>query len=64
MKPMIAEACKTCGGEDCVCCEIYAEQVRPAQSYEDLFGEEDPFDIMAGITRGVDYDRYEEDEDE
>lgn len=37
-----ADACANCGGEDCVCCEIYHDRQRWV-SPEELFEEDDNF---------------------
>jgi hypothetical protein len=35
MKSNISSQCADCGGEDCVCCEIYVEQQRDSYYTED-----------------------------
>ena len=37
-----ADACANCGGEDCICCEIYHDRQRWV-SPEELFEEDDNF---------------------
>lgn len=39
MNMNISERCQNCGGEDCVCCEVYIEH-QADQKYDDSWMEE------------------------
>ena len=57
---MICKACEGCGGEDCVCCEIFLEEQRDQRSYYEEMGDED-FYQMLDFLEFCDFE--EEDED-
>lgn len=40
-----ADACAHCGGEDCVCCDIYQDRLR-WQSPEEIFQEDTYYDYF------------------
>ena len=54
---MICKACEGCGGEDCICCEIFLEEQRDQRSYYEEIGDEDFYQMQDF------YDFEEEDED-
>lgn len=54
---MFCKACEGCGGEDCVCCEIFLEEQRDQRSYYEEIGDEDFYQMQDF------YDFEEEDED-
>ena len=54
---MICKACEGCGGEDCICCEIFLEELRDQRSYYEEIGDEDFYQMQDF------YDFEEEDED-
>ena len=51
-----ADVCAHCGGEDCICCEIYHDRMN-WKSPEELFADDDYANI---VYEPID---YEEDED-
>lgn len=52
-----ADACASCGGEDCACCEIYHDRQRWV-SPEELFADDDLYDNRCY------FDDEEDDEDD
>lgn len=48
-----ADACANCGGEDCVCCEIYQDRIKWKEP-EELFGD----DHYGSYGREPEYDEW------
>lgn len=50
------ERCRNCGGEDCICCELYIDRQKWV-SPEELFGwDGDPYDLNPAYYDGrIDY---------
>jgi hypothetical protein len=53
-----ANACANCGGEDCICCEIYHDRQKWV-SPEELWGEDD---LYADEFDGIEFEEDDEDE--
>lgn len=62
--PYYGEACKGCGGEDCVCCEVYLEEQHSRSYYESMRDEDSWDEYEDEVWESMrDWDEYEDDMD-